>query len=140
MYGDPLTSLERDVIEMIVRRDHPVMAALRAQLAVCRTKSRTLTGVGFYTQIVVPQTLAVPGIDRMTLGDVHAEIPGVDHGAGFVLFIEDGMLETLEGFTYDGAWPDHVDGYAVSANESSGNTPSDLETVEEHRARDAAGT
>lgn len=113
MYGDPLTPLERDVIATILRPVDPVMDALRAQLAVCRTKSREFTGVGFYTQIVVPHALAVVSIDRLTLGDVHAEIDGVEHGAGFVLWIDSGMLDTLEGFTYDGPWPHRINSYKV---------------------------
>jgi hypothetical protein len=34
-------------------------------------------------------------------------------GAGFVLFLQDGMLDMLEGFTYDGAWPDRVEAFDV---------------------------
>jgi hypothetical protein len=58
MYGDPLTPLERGVIAMMMRHDNPVADGLRAQLEVSRTKSRRFTGVGFVTDIVVPQALA----------------------------------------------------------------------------------
>ncbi len=113
MYGDPLTPLERDVIATLLRHSHPVMDALRAQSAVCRIKSRQRTGVGFDTDIIVPQALAVTGLDPITLTDVHAEIEGLEHGAGFALWIRDGMLDSLEGFTYDGKWPDEVGHYVV---------------------------
>jgi hypothetical protein len=114
MYGDPLTPLERDVIATILRDPHPAMDGLRDQLAVCRIKSRQFTGAGFYTDIVVPQALAVAGLDRLTLTNVHAEIDGLEHGAGFALWIQDGMLDTLEGFTYVGPWPAQSDVYVVS--------------------------
>ena len=130
MYGDPLTPLERDVIATILRPVHPVMDALRAQLAVCRTKSREFTGVGFYTQIVVPQALTAAGIDRLTLGDVHADIDGVEHGAGFVLWIDGGMLDTLEGFTYDEPWPDRIDSFKANPLKIRHAGPSDLEIVD----------
>jgi hypothetical protein len=42
------------------------------------------------------------------ISDVGAEIEGVRHGVGFVLFIQDGRLDCLEGFTYDDPWPDEV--------------------------------
>jgi len=41
---------------------------------------------------------------RRAIGDVHAELAGLSHGAGFVLFIKDGRLDCLEGLTYDEAW------------------------------------
>ena len=113
VYGDPLTPLEHDVIATLVRPAHPLMNAFREQLAVCRIKSRELTGVGFFTHIVVPQRLAVAAVGKLILSDVAAELDGVQHGAGFVLFIEDGMLDVLEGFTYDEPWPDRVEGFAV---------------------------
>lgn len=116
MYGDPLTPLERDAIAALVSRSEPVMDALRDQLAVCRIKSRKFTGVGFFTEIVVPQRLAVAGVGRLVLDGAHAELDGVRYGAGFVLFVEDGMLTTLEGFTYDEPWPERIDGYALTAD------------------------
>ena len=112
MYGDPLTPLEHDAIATILRHDHPIADALRAQLDVCRIKSRRFTGVGFFTDIV-PQGLAIEGIGHLELGDAHAEVDGVAHGAGFVLFVADGMLAMLEGFTYDDPWPNVVGTYAV---------------------------
>jgi hypothetical protein len=131
--------LERDVIATILRPVHPVMEALRAQLAVCRTKSREFTGVGFYTQIVVPQALAVANIDRLILTDVHADIDGIEHEAGFVLWIEGGMLDTLEGFTYDGPWPEVVEGHRVFGEHAAGNTLTDLEEVEAALERRSPG-
>lgn len=113
------------MIATLVSPNHPLMDTFREQLAVCRIKSRELTGVGFFTHIVVPQRLAVPGIGRLTLSDVAADIDGVQHGAGFVLFIEDGMLDLLEGFTYDEPWPDRVERFTVMRL-----TSPDLETVE----------
>jgi hypothetical protein len=42
------------------------------------------------------------------IGDVSGELEGLANGAGFVLFIRDGRLKMLEGFTFDEPWPvDH---------------------------------
>lgn len=104
---------------MLLRLADPVMDAFRAQLAACRTKSREFTGVGFVTRLVVPQALTAAGIDRLILSDVGAEIDGLPHGAGFALFIEGGMLECLEGFTYDGPWPDLIESFTLRTHPSS---------------------
>jgi hypothetical protein len=42
-------------------------------------------------------------------GDVGATIEGVNHGAGFLIFVRDGYLKFLEGYTYDEPWPDKTD-------------------------------
>jgi len=47
------------------------------------------------------------------IGDVHAEIEGLEHEAGFVLFIADGRLARLEGFTYSGDWPSAIGRFTV---------------------------
>jgi hypothetical protein len=47
-------------------------------------------------------------------GDVVAEIEGLKHGAGFLLFITDGALDELEGYCYDEAWPKEVIGFKLA--------------------------
>lgn len=40
-------------------------------------------------------------------GDVLADLDGLEHGAGFVLFIDNGLIGMLEGYSNTGeAWPD----------------------------------
>src|ERR1044071_4444144 len=101
MAGD-LRPLERDVIATILAPEHLVMRALRGQFDECHVVSRKATGVGFFTTVHVPSHVqpapAAPG--RMHLGDVTATIDGLAHGAGFVLFVQDGVLDMLEGFSY----------------------------------------
>jgi hypothetical protein len=134
MYGDALTELERDVIATMLRHEHPVARLLRAQLDVCHIKSRNLSGVGFFTDIVVPQVLAVSGLDSMHLNDAVLETDTLEHGAGFVLFIRNGMLEMLEGFTYDEPWPDKIGNYSVGPAETL--TPEDLRALQFAERRD----
>jgi hypothetical protein len=97
-----VNEFESRLMEVLLRGDHPVLAVLRAQLEGASVSKREFTGVGFFTTFAVPLTaprLAVrhPG----HLGrDVYADVPGVENGAGFVLFLKDGALDFLEGFTY----------------------------------------
>jgi hypothetical protein len=45
---------------------------------------------------------------------VNATIDGLAHGAGFVLFVRGGRIETLEGFSYDEPWPPRVERFLLA--------------------------
>lgn len=64
-----------------------------------------------------------------------AEIAGLERGVSFVLFVRDGMLDFLEGFTFDEPWPDRIDDYAVDSADTL--TPNDLHALDaaERRVR-----
>ena len=51
-----------------------------------------------------PATVKCP---RIVFGDVHATIDGLKHGAGFLLYIDSGFITTLEGYSYEGTWPNN---------------------------------
>lgn len=113
-----LSDLEREVLEMLLSGDHPALEVLRQQLAHARLASRENTGVGFYCDFDISET--TPTVSRdFQLGDVHAEIQGLQHGAGFVLFVSNGRLKTLEGYTYDEPWPETVEAYSLRYSDPS---------------------
>jgi hypothetical protein len=110
-----LSFLEHEVIATVLRPDHPVFEALRLQFDWCEAAARELTGAGFFTELSIPIDAApapvTPGL--LHLSGVVAEVDGLKHGAGFVLWIENGVLATLEGFSYDEPWPERVNGYSL---------------------------
>jgi len=96
-----LTELERRVTEMLLAGDHPVLALLRVQFHHAKVVQREFTGVGFYTHFEIPSNVPrVPGRRSFELGDVHADIAGLEHGVDFILFVRDGAMDFLEAFTY----------------------------------------
>jgi hypothetical protein len=110
-----LTEFEREVMEKLLAGDHPVLAALRDQLRACEVRSRDLTGHGFLTDLHVDRSappVAVPG-GRMHIGDVGAEIDEMMYGAGFILFVDGGYLDMLEGFSYEEPWPCEIARYVL---------------------------
>lgn len=116
-----LTLLERAVIEALLSRDEPGYEALRRQLPSCHATTREMTGVGFYTALEVsPRAPPAPASVGNPLGEgrefpeeVYADLDGLQHGAGFLLWLAEGRLETLEGFTYCEPWPDDVTRFSV---------------------------
>ncbi len=82
-------------------------AANRATRVRSRSRHIVLTGVGFFVNFDVdadaPRT---EPIKNFTGGNVAIALEGVEHGAGCVLFVRDGVITMLEGYTYGAeAWP-----------------------------------
>ncbi len=102
-----LTDLERAVLDKLFAGDHPSFPALRAQVDQVRVLERTFSGVGFFSDLMVPEDVSTArlGKDAVWFGDVFADFDGLSHGATFVVRIAEGRLEMLEGSTVDEPWP-----------------------------------
>ena len=110
---DGLSSFEQAVLDKLLSGDNPVLRALRLQASQSQVTKREFTGIGFYCEFEVERaTLSVRA--NFEIGDVLAAIPGLAHGAGFLLFIRNGRIKTLEGYTYDEPWPNQLEGFALS--------------------------
>ena len=104
-----LTILEKHVLEMLLREDDEILDVLRQQVEHAQVSSREMTGVGFFTHFALPaETVRVKGSPALKLGDVNGVANNLKHGLGFLLYVTDGVLSMLEGYTYDEAWPDEV--------------------------------
>lgn len=113
-----LTPLENAVIEALLERTGEPFDIIRQQLAHALVTERRFTGVGFFTNFAVATDAPVRrDLPDMTFGDVGAEFPGLQHGAGFLLFVRDGVVCMLEGFTYDEKWPMNADKFRVYRHE-----------------------
>jgi hypothetical protein len=75
---------------------------------------REFTGVGFWTNIQLPTEWPALDVGPIALSDVSAEAPTVQHGIGFVLFVRDGLVAQLEGFTFDQPWPEDLGPFTLS--------------------------
>jgi hypothetical protein len=109
-----LTSFEQAVLDKLLAGDDPALAILREQARHASLRSREMTGVGFHCHFDVPDNAERLGHEKFHLGDVNASVSGLAHGAGFVLFVEDGRLAMLEGYSYDEPWPISIDGFQLS--------------------------
>lgn len=105
-----LSALEVAVLLKLLAGDHPVLRVLRTQVERASVKSREFTGAGFMIELDLPTEVerARLGKEEVRVGGVVAEIGGLSHGAGFVLYVKDGRLDALEGYSYDEPWPTKV--------------------------------
>jgi hypothetical protein len=109
-----LTTLEEH-LEMLLRGNDEVLDVLRQQAKHAQVSSREMTGVGFFTYFAVPAEMPrINGQPALKLGDVNGAADNVKHGLGFLLYITDGVLSMLEGYTYDEPWPDEVRGLVLA--------------------------
>jgi hypothetical protein len=108
---EELSPLELAVIEKLVEGEFPILIQLRKQLRECTLVKREFTGFGFYTYLAVPEKYnKTEGLD-VTFGDVIAEIPNLPSGSGFLLYVRNGVLDMLEGYSYDEPWPSKIESF-----------------------------
>jgi hypothetical protein len=102
-----LNELEAAVLDKLLTGDLPALACLRAQRQRMRVTKREHTGVGFFTEFEHPDDVVRLAISKsIRFGDVLAELDGLEHGAGFLLFIDKGVITMLEGYTNaNDTWP-----------------------------------
>jgi hypothetical protein len=104
-----LSDMERSVIQMLLNGDAITFRTLREQLIHCHVSHRTLTGVGFITDLEVDPTIArLTNKGRIIWGDVLADMEGIQNGVGFVLVLENGYLRMLEGYSFGEPWPEQA--------------------------------
>ncbi len=111
-----LTKFEMEVMNMLLDGDDDILKSLRRQFQNSKIKKREMTGCGFFLYFEIDNA----DIDEtmkgksFELGDVFVEIPGMIHGAGFYLFIRDGYISDLEGFSFYEPWPEQVSDFELS--------------------------
>lgn len=71
---------------------------------------RELTGVGFLTELERSDELKLfdSGFSSRW-GKIGARLNSSEIETGYLVYIDDGYVTTLEGYTYGDEWPEHID-------------------------------
>jgi hypothetical protein len=95
----PLWQIERAVLEITVE-EYPISAeALRLQLASAQVESFENSGAGFFSNLFIDP--AAPTVaERSPLAGAYGSVLGIDHGMGFIVFLESGRISFIEGYTH----------------------------------------
>ena len=108
----------------------PVLASLAAQYETASVSRREWTGAGFMTDVqIAPGTLPLFDLLNLHISDVVAEIGGLHDGAGFALHIKNGVLDCLEGFSYDEPWPASIGTFGSGIPATGGGRPLSLQST-----------
>jgi hypothetical protein len=111
------TWLEKTVMTELTAGEDDISRVLCEQVRRCVVVRREYTGCGFFTHVSVSADVERINDTReqFAFADLNAEIPELEHGAGFVLWVKRGAIDCLEGFTYDDTyddnWPKQVTGF-----------------------------
>ncbi|TWT43548.1 hypothetical protein KOR42_44280 [Thalassoglobus neptunius] len=97
-------SFVSDVMEWLVEGDIPVLDRLREEFEACEEMKIEETAVGFYVRFLLRgNPIALASDSDFTLGDVVAVDPSRKLAMGFILFVKQGCIELLEGYTFGGS-------------------------------------
>jgi len=108
---------ESEVMSYIVNEEPKISDALKRQYKSAKIISREFTGVGFFTRYAIEDKILKVPNEFKTLGNLQVSFKDLKYGAGFVLFIVDGLISMLEGYTNAGElWPEDITGYSFHAD------------------------
>lgn len=96
------TELELAALSAIFAETPEFASALKQQLAIATVVDRENTGGGFFTTIAVDGDAPTVSSPRVLGYETQARVVGMEYGLGFVLFVEEGKLALLEGFSWGG--------------------------------------
>ena len=107
MNTEQLSNFEREAIDKLLAGEHPILAGLREQARDATVISREFTGSGLFTTLSpAPTATRLPLHGRLALSDVGGQIAGLQYPAGFILFVEDGLINMLECFSFEDDFPE----------------------------------
>ena len=119
--SDSFSYFVKQVMGMMLDGEDHVLGTLRKQYAKSSIAGKEFTGVGFYFYFLVPEQVErLSGKQDFVFGDVYGDIVGdaasfnsSEFGLGFLLYIKNGVIATLEGYTYGDKWPENLSQYQL---------------------------
>lgn len=104
---EDLPLIEQSAINMLLEGDDARQVALRHQLAAVRAVHRTANSAGIYAVFELDEnTKRLEGRPSFHVADVFARSERCEE-IGFILFIKEGVIEYLEGYTYGDTYPSY---------------------------------
>ena len=119
--------IRKKLLEKLLQGENLILQELRSQYK-NSTVSIEFTGVGFFTDFNVHNCKPIANGKYFQIGDINAFIDGDDSKIGFILFIKNGFLSLLEGYTISlNEWPEEYNNIVLKYNDN------DIRDLEELR-------
>lgn len=118
--NDEFLSLENEAMMMLIKSDKENYSILQEQYKNATVSERRFSGSGFFTEYHVSNE--IPRIEQKEKGplrSVYGRISGLKIGVGFLLYLSDGLIDTLECHEYDSiGFPVEITDYELSYSSS----------------------
>ena len=113
---------EKKLMDMFLDGNEPVLEELRDQYKNSIVESRKFTGAGFFTHFKVDKGISpLAGRKSFQISDIDVTSDSVKGAFGFILFINEGYLSMLEGYTLSTeVWPEDYSNIVLSYFGSGG--------------------
>ena len=100
---------EKIIITDIIEQYPEYKQKLQSQFEKIVVEKREFSTYGFSTYYVVTAEEETLGDgENLTLGKHQWIINGLNYGSDYVLWIKNGFVSCLEGFSYNEPWPDEI--------------------------------
>ena len=100
---------ENKIITDIIEQYPEYKQKLQAQFEKMIVQEREFSTYGFSTYYVVTAGEDTLGADEnLQLGKHQWDINGLTRGSDYILWIKNGLISCLEGFSYNEPWPDEI--------------------------------
>ena len=104
---------EKLVMNMILDGKDELLNSLREQYLQSQIISREFTGCGFFTTFSSPDTIGYDSV-KGRIDDLNAKISNTnDEYLFFILYLEEGKIDTLECFTTVASWNGEYDNVVI---------------------------
>ena len=96
-----------EVLTRLLDGDHPVLAALRAQVGSAEQRSVEASEFGTLIDLWVSDDASRLDVEhRFAIDDLFGRVEGVEGEVGFQLHVVRGRLKTVEAWVSESGWPD----------------------------------
>ena len=104
------TELEKLVIRSMLTDHELKPVRLSVNFDAVLVSDRELTGVGFLTEFQPSEELKLFEVDvSLRWGKVGARLNASKVETGYLIYVDDGYVTSVEGYTYGDEWPDQID-------------------------------
>ncbi|MDD9901016.1 MAG: hypothetical protein OXT65_08570 [Alphaproteobacteria bacterium] len=109
-----LSKLEFEVLQALLDNEDSRISFLKEQVKGISVIKRSISDAGLLLEFRVSNDCA-PSIRVLDLiiSGVEVTVPNLEFGIGFALFVENGLLKAMEGFTYEEAWPKSISKFRI---------------------------